>query len=276
MRNRQGNMLILCSVFMSLLGVFVIIGCSFAGLFFVHNRLESSAGEIALAGAMALNANDRIGQMNNMVARSRQLVYDSHQTLDDVDPTLEHLAQSLYDENVESAQSLENTDRKKLYQVSETESKEAMQKKYEELLPSYKITLPWLKWGDLKMHKVRLGKIKDVKCNVYGMDGQPELAAADHAANYMELLYKDDVNAHIPEDAGLTFKLASLAATTDKCIAPARQTLAVKFADNKDDNLHSAVQVELELNVSSGLGARASESMRATGTAATTGGAPQQ
>lgn len=35
---------------------------------FTRNRLQASANEIALVGARKLNANDRIGQMNNMVA----------------------------------------------------------------------------------------------------------------------------------------------------------------------------------------------------------------
>jgi hypothetical protein len=274
--NRHGNMLVVTSIFMALLAVFVIVGCSYAGLLFIHNRLESTAGEISLAGAMALNKNDRVGQMNNMIARCRQLVYDSHQTMNDIDPTLQHLAQTLYEEDVESAQNLENLDRKKLLQVCEDEAKAAMEAKFNELKPGYQITLPWLRLDGLTLKEKRLGKIKDIKCNVYKMTVQEELASHDTSNSYMELLYKDDINARIPDDGGLNFKLASLAAPIDTSVPPARLTLAEAFLKNKDDHLHSATQVELELNVKSGLGGSASQLMRATGTAATTGGAPQQ
>jgi hypothetical protein len=274
-RAQSGNMLILTSVFMTLIAVFIVIGISYAGLFFVHNRLETSAGEIALAGAMQLNKNDRVGQMNNMVARSRQLVYDSHKTVDEADQSLQHLAQTLYEESMDSAQMLDSVDRKQLLSVCESESKAAMKAKFDEIAPSYNITLPWLRLESLKLNAMKLGKIRNVKSNVWAMTELNELASHDKGLSYMDKLYNDDINAHIPDDSGLTFKIASLAASTESCITPARQTLATAFTGNKDDQLHSATQVELDLGVKAGLGGNAGEMMRATGTAATTGGATQ-
>ncbi len=75
-------MLILGSVVMTVVGLGLLIGYSYGGLIFTHNRLQGSADEIALAGARKLNENDRVGQMNNMIARSRQMLIESQINLD--------------------------------------------------------------------------------------------------------------------------------------------------------------------------------------------------
>jgi hypothetical protein len=65
---------------MAILLIVVLFGLSLLMLFrdrgLLHNRAESAA----LKSAVYLNVNDRAEQMNNMVARSRELVFNSRQS----------------------------------------------------------------------------------------------------------------------------------------------------------------------------------------------------
>src|SRR5437868_14204820 len=98
MKNQKGNMLIMGCVFLTLFAALLTLACSFGSTFFIYNRLQASANEVALEGARTLNQHDSIGQMNNMIGRCRQLVYSSDKKYDDVMahyPQLEALAHEL-------------------------------------------------------------------------------------------------------------------------------------------------------------------------------------
>ena len=110
MRHSNGSVLVLAMVVIGLLAVSLLIGYSYGGLFFEHNRLQASANEMALAAARKLNDKDRIGQMNNMIARNRQLVFSGRQQFDECKekyPGLASLAEELLDESRDSAKTLE-------------------------------------------------------------------------------------------------------------------------------------------------------------------------
>jgi hypothetical protein len=47
-----------------------------------HHLLQNGADSLALENAVSLNMNDRAGQINNLVARSRELVFNSRQAFD--------------------------------------------------------------------------------------------------------------------------------------------------------------------------------------------------
>jgi hypothetical protein len=282
-RNNQGNMLVLVSIFMAVNAILILIACSFGGLFFVHNRLQTTADEVALAGARKLNELDRIGQMNNMVARSRQLVYASRENLDRVStdyPSLQYLAQELYDDAKESAQRLENIDRKHLLTTSENEARQVMLDKFNEVKDSYAMSLPWLRVGTPTMSSPLVGKIRNVKSNVRAIPINATVLSNDLSVHNLESatgLYKDGINARLPgADASLDFKIASLAAPVQKTISPARVSLAKSFEEITNDQLRSAVQVKLTVHVATGLGPEGQSDLSVTGTAASNGGADQQ
>src|SRR5438093_12158379 len=109
-RKQRGNWIIMDVVFLTLFAAILTIACSFGSTFFIYNRLQASANEVALAGARKLNEHDSIGQINNMIGRCRQLAYSSTKKYDDVMahyPQLETLAQELRDEAQSSANELE-------------------------------------------------------------------------------------------------------------------------------------------------------------------------
>jgi hypothetical protein len=292
MRSQSGNMLILSSVFMALVAILVLLASSFGALWFEHSRLQQSANEIALAGARKLNENDRLGQMNNMVARCRQLYYSSADDLSQVDASYEHLhhlAEQLANEARDSAY-LIDSEQQALATLARNEAQTAMNAKYDEIKVSYPMSLPWLRVDAPTMPISRNGKLRDVESNVFEMRGFSELVTHDNSQSYLRSypdgikLYKEHTNARLPGGAShLNFRISSLAApVTDVAgvslvsnrttIAPARAVLASKFRTIDSSEFPSACQVTLKLKVTTGLGAAGSSYEEAVGTATATGG----
>jgi hypothetical protein len=283
-RNENGNMIVLGSLVLGVVGIALLLGYSYGGLLFVHNRLQASADEIALAGSRKLNDGDRIGQMNNMLARSRQLVFYSRKQLDDATekyPQLQSIADELLEESREGAQELEEQ-RKKLKVVAQAEALTAMSNKFNQLKGSYPMALPWLRVATPKMTKMRLGCVEDMNSNVVELKNIPELESYDQGQGYISnnpgmKLYKHGVDMKLPgADSDLVFKIAALAAPVEKTVSPARITLANTYKAVNGMHIPSSTQVTLDLEVGTGLGAKADNKMSATGTAAATGASLQQ
>lgn len=282
-RSTRGNILVLVFICFSLVCLFVIAAFSFGGLFFVHNRLQSSAEEIALAGAAKLNVHDRLGQMNNMVARCRQLVFSS---LDDYDETnkrfkdLEPFALTLLEESKQSARYLE-TERKQLVVICQSEVQTAMQEKFDEIKTSYRVTLPWLIISEPQMKVVQFGKVRDVESNVKEMKHLEKLYKEDqgkHAAfvDYPAMkIYKAEKDQKL-DGADVSFKLSSLTPAVNGEIAQARILLPDKFAKHNPEYAPSTTRVELSCSVQGGIGFNAKSRLQAIGIASTTGGGPQR
>lgn len=291
MRNQSGNMLIMVGVFSAMSGVLILLASSFGALFVEESRLQQSANEIALSGARKLNENDRIGQMNNMVARCRQLVFCSSDTYSQVDTSYEHLrhlSEQLADEARESAELLE-TERHQLSVLAKNEANDAMLAKFNEIKTTYPMCLPWLRVDTPVLHNRKNGKIADVQSNVLEMKGFHDLEAHDAAQGYLHTypdmkLYKQDCDAHLPGgDNYLHFKLASLPApvadssapsiiSNTTTVSPARAVLAQTFRTMDGDELPSACQCTLKMTVATTLGASSSQTAQAIGTAVATGG----
>lgn len=279
-----GSILVLACVMFCLLALALLVGYSFSGLFFTHNRLQTSANEIALAGARKLNEFDRIGQMNNMVARSRQMVAYSRQQLEQAQkdqPGLEALAQELLDESRNEAKALE-VQRKKLHALAQGEAFDAMDNKLAEIEGTYPMNLPWLKVTMPVMVEANFGKCAAVESNVESLHNIEAVESKDSSASYVTAggdmqLYKNDIDARLEgSDSDLVFKLSSLPAPVHKTVAPARIVLASTYRDSLSDQIPSCCQVKIRLNVSSHLGAEAGGVLESLGTASATGASPQQ
>ncbi|HMY02069.1 MAG TPA: hypothetical protein PKA48_01895, partial [Candidatus Obscuribacter sp.] len=168
MNRKRGSVLVLGSVVMGLLALAVLIGYSYGGLFFEHNRLQASANEIALAGARKFNDMDRIGQMNNMIARNRQLVFSGRHQLDECvskAPGLKDLATQLLDESRDSAKTLESQ-RLQLAVVARKEAKDAVLNKFVQVQGSYAMFLPWMKVEAPSLSGWQCGRAAKVDSNV--------------------------------------------------------------------------------------------------------------
>lgn len=282
-RNSRGNMLIFTCFMLTAFVFILVIGGSFGSLFFMQNRLRASADEIALAGARTLNSMDRLGQMNNMICRSRQLVFTSQKQLSEAEthyPQISLLAQRLHDESRATAMELESQ-RQHLRTISRNEAMVAMQDKFDKLKNTYPMWLPWLRVDVPSLTEKTFGKIKDIDSNAIQMKNVDELDSWD-TTSYISSkpgvkLYKEGVNAKLPSgDGDLNFKLSSLPTPVDKNINPARMVLKNSFIELVNDDLPSATSVKLEIQLTTGLGPQASNKMLAVGTAAATGACPMQ
>lgn len=283
-RNNRGNMLILGSVVLAIVGIGLLVGYSYGGLVFTHNRLQGSADECALAGARKLNDCDRIGQMNNMIARSRQLVFYSREQLDEATahyPHLATIANELLDDSIDTAKELEEQ-RKHLRNVALYESIVAMEKKYNELKNTYPMSLPWMKIGKPQLVKMRLGRLANIESPVEELKNIPELENWDKDNSNVKdspglKLYRQGKNAKLPgAESSLDFKFSSLAPPVKKTVSPAHIALDTAFVTHNEQEIDSSTEVELTLSVATGIGAEAKSEMRAVSAAAATGASPQQ
>lgn len=284
-RSPIGNVQILACFVLLFMVATLLIAYSFGGLIFIQNRLRTSADEIALAGARRLNVDDRIGQMNNMVARSRQLVFSSRRELDETTaqyPQLQSLAQQLLDEGRQAAQLLE-VERAKLHNISISEANEAMQKKFDQIKGTYAMALPWMKIGLAAMPSKNLGRMAKTESNVIELRNIEDLEKDDKSKNYISSapglkLYRASIDARLTgtADNDLVFKLSPLPAPVEKTVAPARIASFTSYELSTGDHLPSAAQVTLKVKVATGLGPRAESDMIATGTACATGASAQQ
>jgi len=270
---------------MAFVALLMVLGASFGGLAFMHNRLQASADELALEGARTLNAKDRLGQINNMIVRGRQLVYAQQSTRDQAaseSEAVQHLADQLLNDSIQNAQNLESERQNVLQPVCQSEAMDAMTSKFSELAPSYTITLPWLQVYGLKTTDWRFGEIADVQSNVTELTGQSDLSNQDRSDSLLQTspglnLYKHDQNHKLHGPLSyLSFKLSSLPPPINKVVSPARVVLANEFRPTAATYLPSAVQVKLHLTVETGLGPSARTEMVAVGTAATPGASEQQ
>ncbi|MBL8085118.1 MAG: hypothetical protein JNN26_21020 [Candidatus Obscuribacter sp.] len=283
MNRKRGSVLVLGSVVMGLLALAVLIGYSYGGLFFEHNRLQASANEIALAGARKFNEMDRIGQMNNMIARNRQLVFSGRQQLDECvskAPGLKDLATQLLDESRDSAKTLESQ-RLQLAVVARKEAKDAVLNKFVQVQGSYAMFLPWMKVEAPSLSGWQCGRAAKVDSNVEALMAVDDLVDHDKAQDFIVgsgmKLYKHDIDAHLPgSDNDLHFRISSLPAPVKKTISPARIILNGNFETIAADELPSVCRVKLWLNVGTGLGPKAEGTMSCVGTASATGGMSQQ
>lgn len=281
--NNRGNVLILTCVVLAVVALCLVVGFSFCGLYFDHNRLQTSADEIALTGAKKLNERNRIGQMNNMIARCRQLVYASREDYKIVKktfPGVEKIADQLLDEARQSALDLE-TERQKMRNVAEIEAVQAMRAKFDSIKGTYAMTLPWMRVKTPRVIGVGLGRIDGVESNVEEFVSFDQLKQYDrdqgNTVVYAKLsIYKGNKNEPLKEDdSDLPFFMASLPAPILSEVSPARVTLQDKYRDIDDAPVPTAVRVIMDLRVDSGLGPQAGDTMVATGTAITQGGSNQ-
>jgi hypothetical protein len=276
--------LVLTCVGFVFVAICLLIAYSFSGLYFVHNRLQTSADEIALTGAKKLNDRNRIGQMNNMIARCRQLVYCSRDDKNGVNkefPEIERFADQLLDEARQSALELES-ERTKMRAVAEDEAVQAMRAKFNSIKNTYAMTLPWMQVRTPRVIGVGLGCIDGTESNVEEFDQFEKLKKSDrdqgNTVMYSKLnLYKGNKNQQlIEDDTDLPFFLSSLPPAIESEVSPARTILPDNYREADDEPVPTATKVTLDLQVENGVGPKTGGTMRAIGTAITTGASNQE
>ncbi len=281
--NNRGSVLVLTCVGIVFIVMCLLIAYSFSGLYFVHNRLQTSADEIALTGAKKLNDRNRIGQMNSMIARCRQLVYASRDDSNSINkefPEIQRFADQLLEESRQSALDLE-AERKKMRAVAEDEAVQAMRAKFNSIKQTYAMTLPWMRVRTPRVIGIGLGCMEDTESSVEEFDQFEKLKLSDRSKGntilYNKLnLYKANINQQlIEDDTDLPFFLSSLPPAIESEVSPARTILPDNYREADDEPIPTATKVTLDLQVENGVGLKTGGTMRAIGTAITTGASNQ-
>lgn len=277
-RSERGNFFIFIMLSACSFVIFSLTGMSLVNLIFVHNRLQTTADSIALAGMAKLNDQDRVGQMNNLVKRSRQLVFDStenHSHASTKYSQVAPLAQSLLEEARSGAEEVER-ERLKLGKVMREEATAAMEASFRRQQESLEINLPWLKQrGPFYRHQ--FGDLRNIESNARDLRGIADLSAADESAGFLtsSAHFKGHKNANLPNgDSQLTFKLSRLPASVHGERPLGRLASVDQFTafNRSDDQLPSSCQVELTVYVSgAGLAGNCEYQMRVTSAAITSG-----
>lgn len=276
-------------------GIIIVVflaGFSVYLMFFSQSKAHSQSDKLALQVAQALNGQDEIGEMNNLVARCRELVFNSRATLDTTHSYyghLEPLARQLLEESRASACYVE-LERQRLVRHNLTSLYDIVALSDSERFFQSGLKLPWLVTKPAQPAGLAVGYIDGVESNVEVSEGNPELNSADLSRHYIERaskLYIGNINAKLPApDNDLNFKLSSLPAPVKGTVSPSRLTSPNVFVETarlmKDglalgescDQLPSAVKVDMLMKVTTGSGTRDAHAIQTTSCASTCGASP--
>ncbi len=284
----------------------VVIGIGVMLVLFSQQKGRQSADELALTLAQVLNRDDRQGQMNNLVERSRELVFSSRKAYDDCVSeefhNMEPLMRDLLEESRTGAQHVEKT-RESLSAAILADMQLAQKDFNQRLKQANSMNLSWMKTTVPTLKQLELGSIEKVNSNVTAPPGFAELRKLDEKNGICDPKsgsYLGNINAKLPgADADLDFKMSSLAPPVGSTISGARltdtnvfkqskvlpitstegdgdknapQSEAEKRKAQKIDQIPSAVKVKLSVSVSAGGNNQLQDNLGVT-TAATTGGA---
>jgi hypothetical protein len=266
------------------------LGLSIQYYFSSDQRLQFTADNLATTAALNLNYSDRIGQINNLVANARELVFNSraayNYTVDNY-PHLAGLANRFLVESRQGADMVENA-RQSLVTTTLTNIRTTIKTQAKTF--ANEAMLPWSRSTVPELVNVRLGSIKDLESNVMAPLGNDELLELDTKSAYIDSvtkLYYGNTNLRLPEDADKNFYLASLSAPVNGIIAPAKLTSSDKFLRSVDIikdgqeqtgtrciQLPSAVQLDMQTKVINQVIVDVTNAITADSTAETNGAYP--
>ncbi|MBS2011126.1 MAG: hypothetical protein JST01_29000 [Cyanobacteria bacterium SZAS TMP-1] len=291
-RRPRGNMLFLCIAMFALLIAIVGLGFGVYFLFFQQKRLQTRCEDLALKAAQQLNLNDYAGKLNNLQARSRELVYNSRQlsnaTEDDNYKEFAPLAAQVMNQSRDGA-ILVDDERKKYVSTSLSKLRQLI--KNAAPADGKSLTVANVSADAAEVMDFKLGYLAGSKStsNVEVLEGPPDLFEWDLSKNYIQRgkgvnLYRAAVNLKLPgPDDDLNFELAPLAAPVKGTVAPLRLTSGEGFQNTLTlrENYKdlpgtckwspSAVQITMTAKVRETTAAKLEGSTRAASTACTNG-----
>lgn len=283
-RHTSGNVLTIGSIGLFLVVFTLLILYGFANLLYVQGLLQCFADKTALTAACKLNDDSRFGDMNNLIARSRQLVFASRQmsqTTQVADQDLNALANQLLEEDRQNATALDK-ERTHLAQLSIAEATDALNTAFYDQTGLYRAILPLLAIKAPQIVSVKFGNVSNVESNVESMGGFDELASYDESTKLVDLnsdLYFANINAKLPgADSDLNFNLSSLAAPVGENVSSARLILMKDFQtpDQNSQPLPSAVEVVISAEAPSVLFSSNTSKLQVVSVAATNGALPSE
>ncbi len=219
-------MIVLVSLCMGLIVLVAVIGIIFNNLLFQNSRSQDKVDAMALSFARLINAGNRVGQINELEDRCRELVYVSRQTEIACPAADCGYMTALCDQllsDARSGQKLVEAERQNQINLICNEVQDAATRYNRDRSADSSFSLNWLQTYEPRITDVALGTIKDVQSSVRSQTVFSELAYHDYLADYFDpetALYKAPLNARLPgSDADLSFELSALPASV-KMITP--------------------------------------------------------
>lgn len=224
-RDNQGNMLVLSVCAGFFLVILIMIGFGIHSIMFSQQRGQTSADSAALSTSMLLNPEDRVGRMNFVVGRCRDLVFASREAHDETLRNYRHLeplARQLLQEARDSATLLE------------TERRRLLQQTLQEVAGKVKtgdaardaLTLPFVKTSTAEASYVDVGTMEAPASNVMASPGLDALIGWDAGHRYLNVengYLFGNRNLRLPgNDGDLDFKISALPRPENGHVVPAR------------------------------------------------------
>ena len=235
-RKSSGSMLILVSLSILLITAVFLLAFSFNSLLFKRTSSQYKIDAMALSLASLINAGDRVGQVNELEASSRELVYVSRRRVDDClaqDVSfMAPLCMQLLDE-ARAGQVQVERERRNLVAVTARELQEQSLRHNAASTSNGPFSLAWMQASEPTIVRVDIGRLTNIESNVTSLDVLSELSEFDCAQGYVQpatKLFKADTNARLPApDGDLDFKLSGLPACVDGTCSPARNVNSQVF-----------------------------------------------
>lgn len=267
-RRRSGSMLTMTVLCVGIMLAVCMIGFAFYLLLSEQKRGQTEADKLALDIAKRMNEGDRVGQINNLVVRNRELVYASRQIEQVTQAKYLYfaapLAQQLLDEATNSSVAIDKERRNQIGMMQNI-VRDTVEKYNMHTQNTTTFTLPWWQTYALHVTNVSGGSLKDVQSNVLHTEIYDDLTEFDQRSKFIQKasnLYMGNINAKLPTpDNSMDFKITSLPAPVEKAIAPARLANPEvfkfgnlffengKFVKQSFDQIPTAVRVQGDMNV---------------------------
>lgn len=228
-RKSTGNMLSLVVLTMGAIIALALLGLLFNTFLFQCSRAQYKVDALAINLASKINSGDRLGQMNDLVEASRELIYVADENLaqcqtQELDVLTPLCSQLL--EEARRGQSLVEDERKHQIQVIVTELTEEAER-YNRAAGSIDgLAMLGLKAREPLIKRIEVGYPQKLESNVRDLRMLPDLSKADAEKGNTALqskLFRANNNARLPGlQHDLSFRFSPLAACTSGVYAPAR------------------------------------------------------
>lgn len=232
-------MLLLASLAIGLVVFVIIIGLGFYIILSEQKRAQTQCDDIAIDLAKSLNAQNRIGQMNDTVEHTRELIYLSRQSLSIANnsmPVYANLADLLVNESVEASSMVEK-ERLNQIDLAVSNCRETVKKLRHARTEAGNWLMPWFIENQLYINNVQLVASNNLS-NITSPAVIKDLYKFDLEKNYIEKnskLYYGNINAKLPPpDLKLNFYFSTLPACIENTISPVRLA-------NQDDFVATAL-----------------------------------
>lgn len=269
-RQSRGNMILFVTVIIALIIALGVAGMICNRILLERNRTQYGLDSLALDLASKINVSDRLGQINQLVEASREIVFTSRQarntcSSDDEFSDFQPLCDLLLEE-ARSGQYLVEQERKNQITVVRREILEAIKQHENNRQKKGALAFLSVETSAPQCVRVDLGNIDKVDSNIRSLDAIPELRDFDRRQGYVDSssrLMKSDINVSLPDpDSDLNFRFCSLPAFVSKTCSPPRNANDDSFRSletiyfnglesrNAINDIPSAIQIKSAMDVS--------------------------